>query len=308
MHVARVDLNLLVVFEAVFAQGGLSRAARQLHLSQPAVSHALKRLRETYQDELFVRQGHQMLPTPFARKIRPDIQRAIGLIQQTLVAEQTFQPEQSDHSFHLGMRDVVEAVLLPELVRRVSRQASAIKWSAIQVPRREMAMELATGRLDLAFDVLLSVPEQLNHQRILQDHYVVVARKGHPLLSNGLSLDGYLSAQHIVVSSRRSGRSVEDFELSRLGHSRRIALRCQHYLAAWGAAAKTDWLLTMPGSFIHQHTDYFDLQIVPMPVGLPPLEVYMYWHRSLEGDPANLWLRQVVLDVLPGACGVLESK
>lgn len=297
MHISRLDLNLLVVFESVYAQGSISRAADVLHLSQPAVSHALRRLRQAYDDELFVRQGRQMFPTPRARQIRPVVQQALGAVQTTLRPESRFDAAHANHSFTLGMRDLVEALVVPDLAACFQQHAPQVRWSTRQVPRREMELELGAGRLDLAFDVLLPLGPRVRQCRLLADQYVVLARKQHPQLRRGLSLSRYLSAQHIAVSSRSSGPAIEDFELSRLGHQRDVVMRCQHFFVARQTVAQTDLLLTLPRRYAAQAGFAQGLRIHPMPIDLPPLAVHLYWHESQEDDPANRWLREQVVAI-----------
>ena len=294
MHISKIDLNLLVVFETVYNEGSISGAARTLHLSQPAVSHALRRLRDVYADPLFIRQGKRMTATPLARQIRPDIQQGIATLQQTLSGPQAFDPGNSQKLFNLGMRDVVESAILPNLVTRFEKDAPGIRWTAAQVPRRDLETELATGGIDLAFDVLLALGPDIKQRKILDDRYVVVARKRHPLLRGGLSLEKYLSARHVTVSSRRRGATIEDFELSRLGLQRHVITRCQHYFVAWKTVAQTDLLLTVPQSLAKQHSNYHNLKQYELPVELPPLAVHMYWHKNAETDAAVQWLRRQI--------------
>ncbi len=158
-----------------------------------------------------------------------------------------------------------------------------------------MESELAAGRLDLAFDVLLPMGANIRHTVLLEDHFVVVSRKHHPLLQNGLNLKTYLELRHVVVSSRRSGPVVEDFELGRLGYHRNIGMRCQNYFVALNTVAHSQMLLTIPENYAIRNQHYHDLEIWPMPLELKPVSSYMYWHQSLDDDPANQWLRQQVM-------------
>ena len=246
MHIGRVDLNLYVVFDAIYAEASITRAAAKLNLTQPAVSHALSRLREVYQDPLFVRSGNRMVPTPLARSIVQSVREALVQLQTTLTAPQTFDPALTHKQIVLSMRDVVESVLLPELMVQLEQLAPLMQVTSVRVQRREMESELASGRLDLAFDVLLPVGPSIRHHALMEDRFVVVSRKRHPLLRGGLTMEKYLSLRHIIVSSRRSGPSVEDFELSRLGYHRKIGMRCQNYFVGWKTIANSQMLLTVP--------------------------------------------------------------
>ncbi|MCG8536331.1 MAG: LysR family transcriptional regulator [Pseudomonadales bacterium] len=297
MHIGRVDLNLYVVFDAIYSEGSITRAAAKLNLTQPAVSHALSRLREVYGDPLFVRSGNRMNPSPVARSIVQPVRDALQELQGTLTAPLAFDPTVAQKQVTLSMRDVVESVLLPELVVQLEGPAPLMQVTSVRTQRREMEAELASGRLDLAFDVLLPVGPAIRHQVLMEDEFVVVSRKRHPLLKGGLDMKKYLALRHVIVSSRRSGPAVEDFELGRLGYHRNIGMRCQNYFVAWKTIAGSNMLLTVPQNYALRNQTYHNLKIWPMPAELRPLASYMYWHESVDDDPANVWLRQQILEL-----------
>jgi DNA-binding transcriptional LysR family regulator len=299
MQLHRVDLNLYVVFETVCEEGNLSRAADRLFLTQPAISHALNRLREHYQDPLFVRRGHRMEPTPMAQRIRPQIQAALQGLQETLQPAAGFDPQASQKRFVLGMRDNVESIMTPRIMAMLERLAPQTQLASVRVPRRDMEAGLSAGRLDLAFDVLLPVGPRIQHEPLMADHFCVVARADHPAIGHRMTLKKYLAARHIVVSSRQSGPSVEDFELSRLGLRREVAMRCQHAYVAMRTAASTDLLLTVPASVARSQMLTADLNSWKIPVELPPLAIHMYWHEDLADESSNRWLRGWVKEQLP---------
>lgn len=296
MHISKVDLNLFTVFDAIYTEGSVTRASAQLNLTQPAISHALARLRLIFDDPLFVRQGHAMVSTPLARSIIEPVRSALRGLEVTLADAGKFDPNFASKQFNLALRDVLESSLLPPLMKSISEQAPQITLAAIQVERRELVSELAAGTIDLAIDMLLPLPNEIQRQKIVQDTTVVIARKGHPVIKNKakLDLDSYLKAEHVLASSRRKGMGLEDFELSRLGLQRRIRLRCQHYFAACRVVSQTDLLLTMPERFARIANEHFDNQILTLPLPMPSWDVYLYWHQNVENDPANRWLREQV--------------
>jgi len=302
VHIGKVDLNLYVVLDAIYREESITRAAAKLSLTQPAVSHALARLREVYGDQLFVRAGNRMVPTPLVRSIIQPVRDALSHLQTTLATPQAFDPATNSKQLVLGMRGVVESVLLPALVAELAVQAPLMQFTSVRIPRRDMEAELAAGRLDLAFDVLLPVGACIRHEVLLEDDFVVVSRQRHPLLKGGLDLETYLQLRHIVVSSRRSGPVVEDFELGRLGYHRNIGMRCQNYFVALSTVAHSDMLLTVPENYAIANQHYHNLKIWPIPIELRPVASYMYWHDSVEEDPANLWLRQQVMKLHTRAC------
>lgn len=309
MDIRRLDLNLLVVLEAIHAEGTLTRAARRLHLSQPALSHALARLREALDDPLFTRQGNRMVPTPRMQRLMGPLHEALGLIAEGIQEGARFDPAHARQDFVLGMRDVFEATALPRLLARLGTAAPGVRVASVRADRRELESELADGRLDLALDVLLPLSEDIRRAPASQDRLVVVAREGHPLLRRGkLGLEAYLDAGHVLVSSRRRGPGFEDQELARLGHRRRIVLRCQHYFAACRVVAATDHLLTMPAQYAALANAGLGNRLLELPVTLPGMDVYLYWHASRDNDPANRWLRNELLALLPAAGPVPAAR
>lgn len=295
MDIRKLDLNLLVVLEAIHAEGSLTRAAQRLHLSQPALSHALSRLREALDDPLFLRQGNRMVPTPRTQRLMGPLHEALGLIGEAVQEGARFDAASSRQEFRLGLRDVFEATTLPALLAGLAQEAPGVRLASVRAERRELEADLADGRLDVALDVLLPLPPEgdIRREPLSQDRLMVVARREHPALRRGrLSLERYLEAGHLLVSSRRRGPGFEDQELARLGHERRIVLRCQHYFAACRVVENSDYLLTMPAQYARLANAGLGNVLVEMPVKLPPLDVYLYWHQSRENDPANRWLRQ----------------
>jgi len=300
MHISRVDLNLFTVFEAIYTEGSVTRASQKLNLTQPAISHALNRLRQMFDDPLFVRQGHVMVSTPLARSIIDPIRRSLRSLEVTLNGVHAFDPASTQKRFNLALRDVLESTILPPLMLRIREHAPQVDLAASHVERRELETELAAGTLDAAIDVLLPLSSDIMHTRIYQDSTVVVARKGHPDIDGRLDLETYLKQDHILASSRRRGLGLEDFELSRFGVERRVRLRCQHYFAACRVVSQTDMLLTMPGRYAHIASQQFGNQILPFPLDVPAFDVFLYWHANVDGDPANVWLREQIMQSAHG--------
>ncbi|HZP11842.1 MAG TPA: LysR family transcriptional regulator [Nevskiaceae bacterium] len=300
MHLSRIDLNLLVVLDTVYTEGGITRAAEKLHLTQPAISHALGRLRRLLQDELFERDGRAMVPTPFARNLIGPVRRSLRSLEITLNEIESFDPGKSEKCFAIGVRDSLESTLLPPLMAHVSETAPNVEINAIQIDRRDMESELASGTLDAALDVLLPVSDAVRHARIAGDRMVIVARKNHPSVRSRLSLENYLKLEHILVSSRRSGPGLEDVELSRLGLQRRVRLRCQHYFAACRVVSQTNFILTMPERYARVANEQFGNRILPFPLEKPTLDVHLYWHSNVDNEPANKWLRKQLRSTFEG--------
>jgi len=300
VNLNKLDLNLFLVFDAIVQTGSLTAAARELHLSQPAVSHALARLREHLDDPLFVRQGRRMLPTPYARQLSPHVTQALQALQTGVRgAPLGFEPARADRVFTLGMRDILEALTLPGLMAHIRAHAPGISVNCIQIERHDIADALRQGRVDAVIDIALPVAPEVLHTRLVLDQLVVVARRGHPAIGVGpLDLDTYLQLPHILVSARRQGLGLEDHELSRLGLRRTIGLRCRHYFAGCRVVSRTDMLLTMPEQYARVANRMFDNSLHPFPTGSAQLDAHLYWHASMDAEPTNRWLRDRVIEAV----------
>ena len=292
MHLNRIDLNLLVVLDSIYTEGSITRAAGKLHLTQPAISHSLARLRELFKDPLFVREGRAMVPTPMARKLIEPLRRSLRGLEVALNEVEIFEPATSDKRFTIGVRDLLESALLPPLMQGIASSAPKVHISAVRFDRHNLESELASGTLDMALDILLPHGQHLRRERVALDRLVVVARKKHPVLKSGLSLKTYLQLDHVIASSRRSGPGLEDLELSRRGLQRRVRLRCQHYFAACRVVESSDLILTLPERYAVAANEKFTNRILPLPFEVPSLDAYLYWHANVENEPANCWLRE----------------
>lgn len=288
---SRVDLNLFVVFDAIYREGNLTRASQKLNLSQPAVSHALGRLRENFDDPLFERSGKGVAPTPLAKAIVGRIRAALTEFESVLSEGLAFDPAKSEREFIIVCRDVLEATALSPLMKILQVQAPGVRLRSIRVPRKELESALASGRVDIAADVMLPLSKDVRHQPLVSESMVVAMRQGHPQAENVWNLEAYLSADHVLVSSRVEGPGLEDIALSRIGKHRDIRLRCQNYYSAIQVISDTDLLLTLPATYAQQLERLSGHYIRPLPLHMDALEVHLYWHVKSESDPAVMWLR-----------------
>ncbi|WP_431153201.1 LysR family transcriptional regulator [Acidovorax facilis] len=295
MHISRVDLNLLVVLDTIYTEGGITKAAEKLHLTQPAISHALARLRDLFNDPLFERQGHRMVPTPLTKRLIDPLRGSLQSIGSLLNDTQSFEPMAARKRFVIGLRDFMESTVLSPLMKVLAIEAPEVEVSSVRANRRALESDLAAGTLDIAVDVLLPLSDAVKVKRITVDGMAVVARKGHPAINGSVDLDTYIAQRHVLVTSRRQGMGFEDIELRRMGVQRQIALRCQFYFAACRTVSETDLLLTMPESYAHMANRQFGNQVMAFPTPLSSLDAYMYWHASTDNDAANRWLRSVLL-------------
>lgn len=294
MNLNKVDLNLFIVFDAIYTEANLTRAGQIVGITQPAVSNALARLRETFNDPLFVRTAQGMVPTPMAQNIIGPVRNALQLLRVSVQESRTFNPLQANKTYRISMTDLSEAVILPLLFQRLRRLAPQVQVESFLAKRRETTKELAAGRLDFAVDAPLNTDPQVRHVKLMDDRYVCAMRRGHPLAKERISQDEYLSLSHIHISSRRNGLGYVDLALGKMGIQRKVALRSQHYMMASTVLQSTDMAMTVPERFARRH----DLHFVDLPVNdVPALETHLYWHESTDQDPANRWMREQIIEI-----------
>lgn len=297
-RLARFDLNLLQIFDAIHAKGGVSAAARHLNLSQPAISHALAKLRDALDDPLFVRQGNRLVPTSAARAIAGPVREALRGLDAALDAATAFDPAETMREFRIGVRLSGEMPRFSALVRRVRSEAPRAALASVTFRRRDLVTALANGDLDLALDVALPADDRLCLHYLGTEPLVVVARKGHPRVDGAIDLATYLSLDHIVATARPHGPGMEDMALERVGLARRVAVRCQHAITAWQILASSDMLFSLPRSHAEVLDAMWPMQLLDMPLPVEQGGSYLYWHQAADADPGLRWLRGIIVDEL----------
>lgn len=297
-RLARFDLNLLQIFDAIHAKGGVSAAARHLNLSQPAISHALAKLRDAFGDPLFVRQGNRLVPTPAARAIAGPVREALRGLDAALDAAGQFDPAEATREFRIGVRLSGEMPRFSSLVTRVRGEAPHVRLASLTFRRRDLVTALGNGDLDLALDVALPADDRLCRHYLGTEPLVVVARREHPRVAGSIDLDTYLDLDHVVATARTHGPGVEDMALDRMGLSRRVAVRCQHAITAWQIIASSDMLFALSRSHAEVLNAIWPMQLVDLPLAVEPGGSYLYWHQAAQADPGLGWLRAIIADEL----------
>ncbi len=291
---SRFDLNLLTVFEAIYSRQGVSGAARRLNLSQPAISHSLARLREAFDDPLFVREGNGMVPTTRARALIQPIREALGSVEAALGATAAFDPSSSTRDFSIGLRPSSEMPGFGALVGRAIAEAPGITLSSRYFSRRKLGQALASGDLDLALDISATPLAGILSTPLGANTLVVAVRDGHPSVGASISLDDYKALDHVFVSPRPTGLGLEDAALGKLGHRRRIKVRCQHAFAAWEIVASSDMICTLPQSYARALIGLGGNRLLELPLAVKLNEVSLHWHEAADADPGTTWLRTLV--------------
>ena len=284
----RIDINLYPLFIAIYEQKSISKAAQILCISQSAASHALQRLRQHLQDDLFVRAGSKMLPTPFAEQIYPVIKNALIAIQGISLQKQNFDSSMVQ-TLKIAVHDEIEPIIFPKLVKHFHQLDLAIQFSSIKLDRKNVVTDLATQQIDFVIDLEKNFGEKTQFEKLVQDQFVVCTQQ------QNMTEDIYLASPHIGVSSRRTGVLVEDIYLNRKQLSRHIFLRCQHYSTALQILSQqSQAILTIP-KHILVHLQLADgLNVFDVPVELPNLVMGMYWHKERELNSRHKFLRSEI--------------
>ncbi|MGX5663194.1 LysR family transcriptional regulator [Diaphorobacter nitroreducens] len=300
-----LDLNLLRVFDEVMAERNLTRAAEKLAITQPAVSNALRRLREVLGDELVTRRGHGVEPTPRALALWPAVRHALAQLQETL-SPGRFDPASAQTTFVLAMADATGATLIPPLIEIVEREAPGVSLRVVPLTTRDPRRLLDDESADMAVGYFPAVLADLTaraqsdnvvaHEstRLYDGQYVCVMRADHPLAAVPMTLELYCAARHLLVSFSGKPFGFIDGALAALGRERRIVLTVNQFFTAGRVVATTDLLTVLPRHFVGVASVRDELVWRPLPMTLPPVHVDALWHRRRNHDPAHRWLREAI--------------
>jgi len=305
LNLRTFDLNLLKVFDTVMAEGSLTKAAEQLALSQPAVSNAMRRLREAVGDELLVRKGRGLEPTPRGQELWPAVRDMLQKLQTSL-SQSVFEPGTATHTFVLTMADSTAAVLMPGLVAVLARAAPGVSLRVVPLTTRDPRRVLDEGVADLAighFPAVLAdltaraqagATDSFRHHRLFAGDYVCVMRRDHPLAQGKLTLDRFCDAPHMLVSFSGRAFGFIDESLASLKRKRRVVLTVNQFFTAGRVVVHSDLLTVLPRHFVNV-TGYADQMVIrELPFATPRIQVDALWHQRLEGAAPHTWLRQQI--------------
>lgn len=301
MNLSRLDLNLLVVFDALMRERNVTRAARRVFLSQPAASHALNRLRDALGDPLFVRNGRDMTPTPRAEALAPVVRDLLAGLDEALHGA-SFTPANLDQTFRLALPDIAEWVLLPRLLPWLRREAPRARLALQDLDLDEFQAQMAKGELDVALVTDVPMRPGLHRKLLVREERVVgVMRAGHPAVKSPPGRDALRKWPRLAVtlSGGRMASPIENSPLARK-HLGEIQVSTAHITSAAASLQNSDLVLVigeLAGTTLAQ---LFGLKLVPLPVRLPPVESSLVWHERTHRDPAQRWFRETILASMAG--------
>lgn len=301
MNIQNLDLNLLVVFQALMTERSVTRAAARVNLSQPAVSNALGRLRVHFGDRLFVRGRRVMVPTPRALDLAPKIEAGLEQFRGALQPSR-FEPKRSKATMRLASTDEIELTVIPTLIGKLEASAPGISMnlSRIQGLYSLPSAELESGSLDFAIGMFtqpLPFDTSLFFRELYAPKFVCIARKGHPSVRGRLTLQTFCSVAHAATFYPGRGPGLLDAVLAERGLRRTVKLSLPHWLSLPFAVAQSDLIATVPETVARAMGPSLRLQQLKCPVKLPRLPVSLVWHARTHEDEAHRWFREMIINV-----------
>jgi DNA-binding transcriptional LysR family regulator len=292
MNLRTFDLNLLLVFDAILRERSVMRAAQVLALSQPAVSHALNRLRYLVKDQLFVRTPAGMMPTPRAEQLALPVRKALNDLQLALETE-TFTPATAERHFSIAVNNYAAVVLAGPVVAACRAQAPHIRLSLRPSGTLNLLDLLEIGELDLVVSAREAPAERFASQALIEDRYVAVLRRGHPALRRKLTLPAFADLPHLTISSSGEDIGFVDAALAARGKSRAVELEAP-YLSAGTVLVQSNLVAVLGRQIAQEFRRAYPIEIRELPFDAPKLRSLMLWHRRFDDQPAHRWLRETL--------------
>lgn len=295
MNLATVDLNLLVAFDALLAEGSVSGAAQRIGLSQPAMSKRLSRLRSLFRDDLFVRSADGVKPTERALDLADSIRSALRQIEDALGGYGRFDASRSTRTFRIGAMDHSTAVLLPHVMVMVRVRAPSVSIIVRAMERRNLTDALEHGDIDVALAILPDAPAAIKRTALFEERYVSLASAQHREIKKKLTLALFLRYPHLLITHVGDLKGTVDRLLDERGLKRQVAMSVPYHLVVPGIIAGTDMIATLSERVVRL-SDWPGVRSYPVPIEFPSFRETMLWHRRNDNDPAHAWLRQLILD------------
>jgi DNA-binding transcriptional LysR family regulator len=303
MNFAAFDLNLLKAFDALMKERSVTRAGDLIGLSQPAVSNALNRLRHALGDELFVRRGNDMIPTPRAEALAERIRDALAQVEQAIAGDAAFEPARAERIFTLMGADFFSLQVMPALSEQIARVAPGIRLRLIDSGSGEVERLLRDNVIDAALERPLQMPDWISRRLLFHSPFVVIAARGHKAIRKAgvkpgekLPLALFCALPHALRSIDGSMSGMVDAALQRAGATRQVTLALPHFQGIALAVARGHVIAAVPLQFAQAVAKAAGLEVYRPPIDVPVPEVRLYWHKRHDRNPAHRWLREQIVD------------
>jgi DNA-binding transcriptional LysR family regulator len=298
MDIADVDLNLLVVFDALLRARSVSGAARALKMSQPATSFALNRLRKMFGEPLFVRTARGIHPTPYAESLSAPLEAILDRISADLLQQPTFDPATEQRSVTFNMQDIGELVFLPRILDRLNVSAPGLQVRTVNLPPPLLEPALRSGEVDIALGHFPDLAgAALFQQRLFSHAFVCIVRADHPTIKEEMTRRQFIEGLHAVVHPAGHMNDSLEAELQAQGLTRRVSVRIEHFLAVPTILGQSNLIFTVPFAIGAGLAKLGDIKLVRPPFKAKPRVVKQHWHARFQHDAANRWLRSLVAEL-----------
>lgn len=300
-HLSERDVRLFVVLDALLEERSVTRAAVRLGVTQSAVSHSLRELRARMGDELIVRTGNMLTPTPLAEALRADLRLGLNPLERLLSYEPSFEPATSTRTFSLATPDHPQFTIIPEFIAELRQVAPRVDVR-IRAIGPGLPDKLASGQLDLVLagaemEQVLDLNRDAKRMRVIFEPFRCVLRRGHPALSQTFDLSSYVALPHVLVSTGGGDTGIVDDALAELGLRRRVMATVTSFPAAAYIAAASDLVATLPLA-VAEKAAQLDVELRVPPLELPMADAYLWWHARFQKDPGHVWWRHALADAL----------
>jgi LysR family transcriptional activator of mexEF-oprN operon len=297
INLARIDLNLLVAFDALLTERSVTKAANRVGLGQSAMSHNLARLRQLFDDELLVRSPEGMRPTPKALALADRVRITLSGIQALVSREEEFEPAKAERTFSIGLPDSVEMLIGPKLLAIGCEEAPGVRFRLYSTDERQLLDEIDADNIDIGIGIGTFPGGQVHHKRRLlaTDSYLCMFNAAKVGFKPPISLKNYVRLPHVLTSLRKGERGVVDDALERIGQSRKVALITPRFIGVPFLVAGAPVLTTMHARLARIFAKELNLSLSRVPIDLPEVAISMLWHASYDSDPGHAWLRMAIV-------------
>ncbi len=296
MNLHEYDLNLLTIFDMIFVERHLTKAGEKLKMSQPAMSQALKKLRDTFDDQLFVRSGKELIPTNCANRIAPGIRDIVKLAKNTFLDREDFDPCESHRTFRIAMSDYTEMVILPVLFKKLQKVAPGIRLESKHLSQTNYRTILESDELDIILGCSLTFGANIYQQSLFTDEEVLVVRKDSPVLKEPLTQERYATLKHAQFEWFEEANLI-DRQLKCQKLQRNIVLEVQHEMVLPLILRDSELVINIPRRMAIVFKEFLPLEILELPFQVSHYYLCQYWHQKNHLDPANKWLRQQIKQI-----------
>lgn len=292
MSLRQFDLNLLKVFDVLIEERNVTKSAKKLAMSQPAVSHALGRLRQQLDDPILIKAGNGMMVSPRALQIHSEMHSALKQIEKAISPQPSFDPKNDKREFAIASTDYVESLILPPLLSHIETHAPGISLNIQHLASSLPLDEIERGAIDIAIGMSVRTPKRFKSKLLLEDDYMCAVASNHPIIQEELTMERYMDLDHLLVAPAKNRLQVDKTLFAEMGRSPKVVANMPHFLAAMHATSESGVIVTGPALLLRKFQKSFNLHLIKPPFDLPLTKIDLVWHEFKENDPGIKWLRK----------------